>query len=387
MFPSYIYANRWISGVPISDILPRGQNNFDLVRVAAAASVIISHAFLITSGNASHEPLASGSVYNLGQHAVNIFFVLSGLLVAASLDRTESIAAFAIARGVRIFPGLIVCVIITAFILGPIVSSLEPSQYFSSRLLFEYVIRTSALTTALAPLPGVFETLPMAGQVNVPIWSLKYEVFCYAILVLVAGLGAWWREAWFWVVFGVVMVLHLTFETGHTRIDEHTSVHQLSRFLLCFFLGVAAYRLRHHLRLSLPGAVVAALLFFLARDTRLEESLSYALVGYLTLCIAALPCAGMRRLLAGSDISYGLYIYGWPTAQTILFLSPGIGPITLAIGSLMVAAVVAVLSWRWIEAPALGAQAVRRPISQNPASQERVKRVCGQRIGAMPDPR
>jgi peptidoglycan/LPS O-acetylase OafA/YrhL len=348
-----IGPNSWGGSVPLSRILPRGQNNFDLVRVIAAASVIVSHAFLITSGQSSNEPFSSAAGYNLGQHAVNVFFVLSGLLVSASLDRADSIAAFAVARCLRIFPALIVCVAVTAFLVGPIVSSLGTFQYLSSSVLPEYVLRTLALTTALAPLPGVFETLPLAGQVNIPIWSLKYEVFCYALLAVIAGLGIWRREAWFWIVMASLLLLHLTFETGHSRIDEHTSVHQLLRFSLCFFLGVAAYRLRHHLRLSLPGAALATLLFVLMRHTRLEESVSYAAIGYLALCVAAVPSGRLRELFAGHDISYGLYIYGWPVAQVILWLFTGIGAVSLAISSLLIAAILASLSWRWIEAPAI----------------------------------
>lgn len=77
------------SGVLLSDILGRGNNNFDLVRVIAAALVIISHGFLIVHGTSGAEPLASISAYTLGQHSVNVFFTLSGLLVSASLDRAS----------------------------------------------------------------------------------------------------------------------------------------------------------------------------------------------------------------------------------------------------------------------------------------------------------
>ncbi|MBE0547376.1 MAG: hypothetical protein IH627_06940, partial [Rubrivivax sp.] len=50
-----------LGGIPLSDILERGRNNFDLVRLAAAASVIVSHSFLIAGGPLSAEPLSGMS--------------------------------------------------------------------------------------------------------------------------------------------------------------------------------------------------------------------------------------------------------------------------------------------------------------------------------------
>jgi len=95
--------------IAVCDILERGRNNFDLVRLAAAASVIVSHSFLIAGGPLSVEPLAGISSFTLGQHAVAVFFILSGLLVAASLERNPEPVAFLGGRVLRVFPGLVAC--------------------------------------------------------------------------------------------------------------------------------------------------------------------------------------------------------------------------------------------------------------------------------------
>jgi peptidoglycan/LPS O-acetylase OafA/YrhL len=352
-----------LSGVPLSDILERGNNNFDLVRLLAAALVIISHSFSIVYGTAGAEPLASISAYTLGQHSVNVFFILSGLLVSASLDRSQGIASFAIARVLRVFPGLIVCVLVVAAIVGPVVTTLDVASYFSSPKVPNYVLTTLSLTTALAPLPGVFEALPMAGQVNLPLWSLKYEILSYAILTMIAALGVWRRSGLFWSFFVVLLVTHLVVESGHSRVEQHVTVDQALRFLLCFFLGATAYRMRHVLRLTAIGALCAVLMLVLTRQTAFEETVSYVAIGYLTLCFAALPVGRIRGLCSRADISYGLYIYGWPAAQTVLFLVPGIEPVALAAASLAVAAIFAAASWFLIERPALRLKLGARPIS------------------------
>lgn len=341
-----------MKSVPLSNILARGGNNFDLVRVGAAAAVIVSHAFPIVHGPSAAEPLASVSVFTLGQHAVNVFFLLSGLLVSASLDRSRDLTSFAMGRVLRIFPGLVVCVLLTAVALGPLVSSLAASDYFASPATWKYVVATASLSTAQAPLPGVFEALPHAGDVNVPLWTLKYEMIAYALLAALAAVGVWSRPALFWLFLGALALAHQHL-VAPLHAGDHAIAQHLLRFSLCFFLGAAAWRLRAGVRLSLPGAVAAVLALAAARASAVEMIVGYAAVFYLVLCLSALPAAGLRRVCAKADLSFGLYIYGWPVSQALLLAFPAIGPLALAATTLAVAAALAGLSWFLVERPAL----------------------------------
>ena len=63
-----------------------------------------------------------------------------------------------------------------------------------------------------------------------------------------------------------------------------------------------------------------------------------AALGYLSLLIAY----RIRPVRLGGDISYGIYIYGWPVSQAIVAIT----------GSLAVLPV-ALASWLWIERPTL----------------------------------
>jgi peptidoglycan/LPS O-acetylase OafA/YrhL len=347
--------------VPLSAILTRGSNNFDLVRIVAAASVIISHAFTQVYGPEATEPLASVSVYTLGGHAVNIFFILSGLLVAASLDRTPNLAAFTASRALRIFPGLIVCVLLVAFLMGPMVTAYSVGDYLASPDLYAYLVGTMSLVTTDGPLPGVFDSLPEAGIVNVPLWTLKYEVLAYALLTIVAVLGIWRNRLLFWIFIVGLISFHAAAEMTHAHPEEHGMVGHLSRFMICFFIGVVAFRLRDRIRLSLGGAITAALLLWVTNGTALEESIVYPAIGYLTFCFAALPMPRLRALTARGDISYGLYIYGWPVAQILVLVVPGIGAMELAVLSLVGAGLLASASWRFVERPALSLKPFATP--------------------------
>ena len=341
-----------LGGIALHDILERGRNNFDLVRLLAAASVILSHSFLIVSGLDSAEPLSGVSVFTLGQHAVCVFFVLSGLLVAASLERNPEPSAFFAGRVLRVFPGLIVCVLFVDLVLGPAVSHLDLSAYFTSPQTWRYLLVTLSLSTGHGMLPGVFEQLPAGGDVNVSLWTLKYEMGCYMLLALLAALGLWRRPVLMWLGFAALVGVHLLRLT-EVSVSQFGVFDHILRLSICFFIGAGAYRLRHRLRLSLPGAVVAVCAYLALWRTPAEALASYFAVGYLALCFSALPLGGLRRLCARADLSYGIYIYGWPVGQTLLLCAPGLGPIELAVLSLLVAGSLAAVSWTLVEKPAL----------------------------------
>ena len=106
--------------------LPTRQNNFDALRLAAAISVIFSHSFLITEGTQNREWLIqlTGNQCILGLTGVFIFFAISGFLVTQSFEQTPNPLHYLAKRGLRIFPGLFVAAMVSAFVLGPLVTTL-----------------------------------------------------------------------------------------------------------------------------------------------------------------------------------------------------------------------------------------------------------------------
>src|SRR6266540_6074170 len=118
--------------MPIA-IRGRRANNFDAVRLAAALSVVFSHSFLVAEGSEANEPFVwiTGNQSILGLVGVFVFFVISGYLVTESYCRHPEPARFALRRMLRIYPGLVINVLICALLLGPIVSSLPATAYLA----------------------------------------------------------------------------------------------------------------------------------------------------------------------------------------------------------------------------------------------------------------
>src|SRR6185312_3238602 len=109
----------------------RHENNFDALRLVAALSVVFSHAFLIAEGSEASEPFVrlTGNQCVLGLVGVFVFFIISGYLVTGSFLRHPEPGRFALKRGLRIFPGLAVNLLVCALVLGALVTTLPLGDY------------------------------------------------------------------------------------------------------------------------------------------------------------------------------------------------------------------------------------------------------------------
>ena len=93
-------------------------NNYNFIRFMAAVAVLVTHSFVLATGRPNTEPLRARLGLTLGSVAVDIFFITSGFLVTASLLNRRSIIDFAWARLLRIFPALLIMLLLTVFVLG-----------------------------------------------------------------------------------------------------------------------------------------------------------------------------------------------------------------------------------------------------------------------------
>jgi peptidoglycan/LPS O-acetylase OafA/YrhL len=343
------------SMLTLEDMLAPERNSFGVVRLVLALAVLISHAVWLTTGRHEMEPVFGWTGYTLGQHGVQVFFVLSGILVAQSIARSQSLADYAAARALRIFPALIVCVLATAFLLGPFVTQLPVGNYLSDPGVVAYVVKTISLATGSATLPGVFAGLPAPGAVNTSLWTLKYEVLCYAILAA-AGAVAILTQAWRTVTiagFALWAVAVLAAPVGLELGSSSSGLHTLRYFMLFFGVGVLAYALRSYI--IVHGAMVLALAFMFvgAIGSRFEEAAAAVFLGYAALWVATLKFGRLRAYANANDYSYGTYIYSMPVTQVLVMAIPGMSIFALVPLATAITLVIAYLSWEFIERPAL----------------------------------
>lgn len=337
----------------IADIAHAGNNSFGLVRLLAAIAVVISHAFVITGGASTLQPLEALTGYPLGAHAVHVFFTVSGLLVAASFERRPSIVAFGAARFFRIYPGLIAATFIVFGLLALFVSTAPMAEVIRGSITGYFAKILIALAGSGA-IPGVFEGLPHEG-VNVPLWTLKYEVLCY--IALGAGMAFITRFpvvrplTLCWMMIGASSIWLLQ---GEAYNDANFLDH-VARFSFAFWCGVAAWHLRE--RISVHAGILAGLFAFTALAIALAlPVVPHALMllsGYLALFVAQFRYGLISTFTDRNDLSYGTYIYGWPIQQTLVWAGLALTPAINAPAALVIVLPLAFLSWRLVEKPAL----------------------------------
>lgn len=307
-------------------------NNFDLLRLAAALLVIFHHGFVLTG----RAPPRLAGIDDLGGLGVGVFFVISGYLVTASFERSAGVGDYLAKRALRIAPALIVVLLLTALVLGPLVTTLSPGAYLARPEPWLYVVRNALLYPVAYALPGVFEHNPFPGAVNGSLWSLRLEFTCY---LGIAALGAG-RLLTRPVTAGLAVAAGVVFLVIERVLPGGASGEALRLIDLAarngfLFLGGAWLHLRGRAPRAWEVAASAALL-----------ATPLWLLGLPAIVVAIGRLPGPRL---PADVSYGLYIYAFPIQQTLAWLGVLSFP----------AAVLAVLpfaiaSWYGVERPALG---------------------------------
>lgn len=339
--------------VRLAHMLDAPSNSFAMIRIAMALAVLVSHAFFLLTGTTAAEPLTAWTGHSLGEHAVQVFFFLSGILVAQSFARSRSALDFVTARGLRIFPGLAVCVLLTAYVLGPLVTGREAGDYLAAPETLSYVLRTLTLSTGSAPLPGVFESLPASGLVNMSLWTLKYELLCYAGL-FVLGLAGLFNPQ-FKTAASVLLALAvaLVFIEPAKAIETYTPIDNMRYFAVFFGLGALAYLVREHLAVHGATVLATGLVFWVALGTPVGELATAVFLGASTLYVARFTFGPLRAFANRYDLSYGVYVYACPVQQFLIERFPEAGPLVHIVLALAIVVPLAMLSWVLIERPAL----------------------------------
>ena len=343
----------------LGDILAPDQNSFGVIRLAMAVAVLFSHSYWFTSGSKLADPLVRWTGHSIGEHAVQVFFFLSGILVAQSLLRSRSVLNFVVARALRIFPALIVCVALTALVLGPMFTDGSLVHYFTDKQLPIYVLKTLLLVTGSAPLPHLFQGQALPDMVNVSLWTLKYEVLCYAGLGLIGYFGLISERTRAATTILLTMLVVTVFIGQPKPLESYTFIDNLRYFALYFYAGVLAYLIRDHIRIVGWALVPFAALFVALLGTRFGELSCCLFVGYATIWAATFQYGPLRAFTNQNDYSYGLYIFAGPVQQMVISLLPNYGPTAVSLHALSVALPLAVFSWELIERPAI---ALRRPV-------------------------
>jgi peptidoglycan/LPS O-acetylase OafA/YrhL len=339
-------------------------NALNAWRLTLATGVILCHSWPLTGRRVSFEPAHQ----LLRDVWVDGFFAISGFLITASWLSNPRLRNYFIARGLRILPGLWVCLIITAFVIAPIGVAIQggpAAKLLLSHAPIEYVLKNSAVAMLQPDIGRTPQGVPWPHAWDGSLWTLLPEVLCY-ITVAVLGVAGLLNRRWLIpAALALALVLSALLPPWSVFADAIEAQQQIdpataglvvgavaTRFAVMFLAGALLYQLRNVIpaRWSLVAVSVVIVL---------AASLlpNYRLIGGIPLTYAIIVSGALihnKRLRLRTDLSYGVYIYAFPIQQLLVIWGLGrMNPIAFAIIAAIATLPIAALSWFLIEKPSL----------------------------------
>ena len=326
------------------------------MRLVFASLVLLAHSFELIDGNRSREPLTVlFHTLSFGEVAVDCFFILSGYLIGASWQRDPNALSFLRKRILRIYPGFIVAFLISVYIVGAIGAD-QPRTYWHD--LQPLALLREVLLLSVPSTPPTFPHSSYA-LANGALWTISYEFACYLMILAlgVSGVLAWSRApALLWAValvaFAIFRARHAGDPQTGTIMGSHAA--NMVRFVPMYLSGTAIFytklyrrRLSPWLLASMAVALIVGLTYRVTAEIALASVGAYLLVwiGHVNVGLGAL-----RRM---PDLSYGVYLYGWPIQKLVIASGVTPRPMLVFLTSLALALLTAYASWHLVEKQAL----------------------------------
>ncbi|WP_309645135.1 acyltransferase [Phenylobacterium sp.] len=329
-------------------------SGFDYMRIVLALAVVCWHSVATCYGHEAQFVILSGPFRSVVAIILPMFFALSGFLVAGSLERTKTLVMFLGLRAIRIFPALGVEVILSALILGPLLTSYALGAYVTDPLFLRYF--RNLIGDIRYYLPGVFENNPNPGVVNGQLWTVPFELECYILLSMFAAMGVVRRRLT--IVFGIavtagVLIVHQFIQDGGA-IERNSGPIYGKCLVLCFLAGAMIYLYREKIRFSLGLCAVSAVAAVALIHIPYGDYFLPVPVAYLTVYLGLL---NPRKVgfLSGADYSYGVFLYSYVIQQAVMSAAPWAREWYWNILICVPLSIVfAAASWHLVEKPALG---------------------------------
>jgi peptidoglycan/LPS O-acetylase OafA/YrhL len=329
----------------LQNILKKGNNNLDFFRLIAACMVIFGHAYALLPGNGI-DPIGKLLRFDYsGSLAVKIFFFISGMLVTSSLIEKQNISKYISSRLLRIWPGLIVVLVITAFILGPLFSTLATSDYFSNPETYKYFFNTIIMQYQVT-LPGVFTNHAIVAM-NGSLWTIPLEVFAYILLGSIFVMGAMLKKTRPIILIASLFIIINQLFGSPILFSSVKNNLEIAMLGPCFAIGAIFAVFKEKIDMNPIAAVMLWIGYFIFRRVEFNYYFFYLAMFYTILFISSLKIT--KKLKLPFDPSYGIYLWGWPVQQIMIYYFSKYGIIFNQISSIIIAITIGCLSWILIE--------------------------------------
>lgn len=289
-------------------------NNLDFIRFIAACMVIFSHAFPLSLGKEISDPLGflTNEQINFGSAAVGIFFLYGGFLICKSIHRTKSAKEYFKARIIRIFPPLIFVTVMLSIAVGPFLTTLTISEYFSNAETYKYFL--NAILILQHNLPGVFTNNIYGQAVNGPLWTLPVEFLCYIMCFLAYKCKLLNKKN---IIFAIIIFVSgcivVKIISGSIPILE-----AMIQPMGLFFVGMIYYIYRDKIIMNIWLCLVSLMGISISLILGIFPITIYMFYPYFLIYMGFGSKIKFSEFAKKGEISYGMYLCAWPIQQILV---------------------------------------------------------------------
>jgi peptidoglycan/LPS O-acetylase OafA/YrhL len=200
----------------------------DVLRGFAAAAVMLHH------HGQYYDVLYPGRIplsFDLGpgHFGVELFFIISGFVILMTIERKQTVREFVISRAGRLMPAFL-----AALLIATVIRIVSPVPVLDTPTVPQFLAN---LTMA----PTLFGQEPM----DMPYWTLTYELLFYIGMGLVLAVGMLRWTEWFGLLAVAVGCLFIV--TMDVRLHYRISIVLLVYYSNFFLIGICLYRIHAHM--------------------------------------------------------------------------------------------------------------------------------------------
>ena len=345
------------STVASKQILRDRNHQLDLLRIIFATMVLLGHASELSPGQLYGDLFRRWTHSNVTFGAIGVdgFFLLSGFLIVQSWENNPELMNFLRKRALRIVPGYFVAVVLSTLVVGIAAPAVD---HFFRNLGPEFAVSILFLSAPVTP--AVFPGLTH-NSVNGSLWTIPYEFRCYLFVAFCGMVGLIRRRrAWLFLTIALLLVVFIPLLEGFLKWNESPfdlligNSEQDFRLTATYCLGGSFYLFRHEIPFRPMLAVIALAILGVCigiHPINLEPFL-VVLGAYLMFYVTRTPMKSLAWMKNFPDISYGIYLYGWPVESLWIWYRHGSSGATFFF-STAICFGLGWLSWHFVERPML----------------------------------
>ncbi len=198
-------------------------------------------------------------------------------------------------------------------------------------------------------LPGVFGDNPYKDTVNGSLWSLVVEAYAYLFVAGAFLVGLTEKRVATLLIAVVFLDSILPSRILFSFLPQGNE--DFSYLPFCFASGAFMAIHKDKIRISIGVPFGFILLFYLLHGTTYARYCFYLITFTGVLYLAT--CDWVRKIKLPADVSYGVFLWGFPIQQTLVYEFPRMGLLANQIAATILAILCGTASWLLVEKRAI----------------------------------